>query len=549
MKDQKFIFREFPSWWKEMLADASVKKISHNAKFDLMWQIHALGGDLPIVRNQQDTMLKSQLAGLYRTRDGARKAGYPGDWEPNDLASCLDRYVNVKIKKEIDHTVTDWTGPWSPDMEAYMLEDIGELENLDRELDAELVSQGQERAAWIECGAVFAMAWMTYNGITPNIPAWEEATVEWQEKQKASREKLREYFPEVLNFNSPAQLLPALHRLTEQRVQDTKKATLKQLSFYFPEIKELMNHRHWATLNKNWGGAVYDSKGKLKKLGYLDACACKICFRFHPDWRQIGTETSRMSCSKPNLQQIPRDPEFRKLFEAAPGFLLASLDYSAIEVLTAAVFANDRALIAACATGDPHRAFAERLVGRTIDKRVPADAAIRQNAKIAIFGLLFGGGVEGMIRQARDLFDVDLSPGQATLLHRKFFSTYPGLRKTKGDAYEAMRSDPKVLEVTNAVGFTRYLQGHDRKPTTWLNTWIQSTAGYGLKSSYPYLMEMGLLPYLCMQVHDELVFEFDESTAVEDAALAKTCMIRGMQDVLGKVAVNVDDSAIGRVWL
>jgi DNA polymerase I-like protein with 3'-5' exonuclease and polymerase domains len=62
-------------------------------------------------------------------------------------------------------------------------------------------------------------------------------------------------------------------------------------------------------------------------------------------------------------------------------------------------------------------------------------------------------------------------------------------------------------------------------------------------------MEQGLLPYLCMQVHDELVFEFFEETATDDAALAKDCMIRGMQDVVGRYPINVDDTAIGKVWL
>src|SRR5262252_5527593 len=36
---QRFILRELPPWWPDVLADAETQKILHNAKFDLMWMI------------------------------------------------------------------------------------------------------------------------------------------------------------------------------------------------------------------------------------------------------------------------------------------------------------------------------------------------------------------------------------------------------------------------------------------------------------------------------------------------------------------------------
>jgi len=122
---QRFILRPpFPDWWPEMMADADTRKISANAKFDLMWQIEFAPGEdgLPIVRNQQDIMLKSQLVNRYRTKGGAERAGRADLWEPNDLASILKRHRGVEISKSIDHNVTDWTGPWSREMIEYLMQ-------------------------------------------------------------------------------------------------------------------------------------------------------------------------------------------------------------------------------------------------------------------------------------------------------------------------------------------------------------------------------------------------------------------------------------------
>lgn len=517
----------------------------HNAKFDLMWMIHAFQGEFTYARNIQDTMLKAQLAGIYKTREGAGKAGRPGSWEPNDLASVIDRYVGQEIKKQIDHETTDWAGPWSVEMEEYMLEDIEYLLPLNEELDDELDDQGQSRASEIENATVFGYAWMTYNGVKPDQEAWAALVQTWKEERHELIGQLREIFPGIKNFNSPAQVLAGLAQFTTVAFPNTRKATLKQAAATWPEIELLLAERRLETYIKNWG----DQKGGRRPAGFIESYCCKQCQRFHPGWVQIGTETARTACRAPNLQQMPRASEFRRMFVAEEGFLLASLDYSAIEVLVAGVQAQDRNLINACKTGDPHAALASWIVDRPIDKKNPKDAEIRQLAKIADFGLLFAGGLDGLIIQARDLFEVDLSEQQAKDLMSKFFTAYPKLRRTRNAAYAAMKDGPKMLEVKNNIGFRRYLEGANRKPTTYLNTWIQSTAGYGLKRSFSYLMEQGLLPYLCMQVHDELVFEFLEETAHEDAALAKQCMISGMQDVIGNYSVNVDDTAIGKVWL
>lgn len=548
---QKFILGELPEWWPEMLADASTPKIMHNAKFDLMWMIeHCPSPDGQIVaRNVQDTMLKSQLASDYRTKSGAQKAGRADLWRGNDLKTVLEDRLGVTISKSIYHEDTteidpetgeevfhqgvDWTGEWSDEMVEYMLEDISYLAPLNAKLDTTLLQQGQERASWIENDAVFATAWMTLNGIKPDVNGWTAAIADWRTQHSEKLGQLVELWPGVDNYNSPKQLIDTSAHVLGGRLLNTKKATLKQLAGSFPAVSTLLEQRHLATRLKNWGPH------------FLTAYVCEHCERFHPGWNQIGTETSRPSCWKPNLLQFPRAPEFRRNVVAEPGHVIVSLDYSAIEVLVAAVFAQEPRLIEACATGDPHLATAKMISGDpTLTKSDPR----RQNAKIANFGLLFGGGADGLVTQARDLFDTVISKGEAVRIMEQYFRLYPGLKRTKNLAYRAMESEDPRVTVVNAVGFRRYLEGWNRKPTSWLNTWIQSTAAYGMKSSFRYIREAMLTPFVLGQVYDEVIFEFPEDCAEEFAQEAKRCMIQGMRDVLGPqvpVTVSID---IGRTW-
>lgn len=540
-----FILREFPAWWWDALADPDTKIVGTNLKFDLTWMIDAAPPDVvPVARNVHDCMLKSQIVGRYRTKSGAAKAGMPGMWEGNDLQSMFARYLGLEIGKAIDHDATDWTGAWSDEMVAYMLEDITDLERLDAELDRRLRAEGQEQAAWIEGDAVLATAWMTHNGITPDVPAWRAAIGNFAEEgQPASgwmgemahllHKHLSRAFPMIANFNSPKQLMAAMPEAIGAPIANTTKQTLALLAPEFPKLELLREFRTLQTRLKNWGHH------------YLDAHVCGQCARFHPDWRQIGTETARYSCSRPNLQQIPRAPEFRRLFIAAEGCTLASLDYSAIEVLAAAICANEPNLLQACATGDPHRATAAMVNGKAPEDVTKEE---RQRAKIANFGLLFGGGADGLVIQARDLFGVTLTRGAAEVVIEQYYRLYPRLRLKRNEAYRAMDSEDRALEVRNLVGFRRVLEGHNRKPTSYLNSIIQSSAGHGIKASFRHLREAGLLPFLCAQVHDELIFEFPDDVAQEFAEDARRCMTQGMRDVLGATAPVTVDVALGRCW-
>lgn len=593
---ENFIFREYPDWWDEALADADTRKIGSNLSFDLIWNIHKT--KIVYARNINDIMIEAQITHRYRTYDGPGKA-FPnlrsatalaesGMWQPNNLAAIIKETLNKNLKKgdkdaedriyhedvwtpgkipqfSIDertgkitqkmttygvaprlHKGVDWLGEWTPGMEEYMLEDIEDLEPAHEELMRRITDEGQERVAWIENNSVFATAWMKYNGIMPDVTAWRQH-LDFQSEQAKHlyKQHLTKYFPEVTSFKSNPQVKAAMSRYVGSELPNVDKFTIRALAPIYPGAAVFQDWKSIATRIQNWG------------LSFLREFVCGVCGRFHPDWRQIGAETMRYSCAKPNLQQIPRESEYRRLFIAPPGTQLASLDYSAIEVVTAAVFAHCAALLEVCRSGDAHAGTARLILDLAIEAWQALDEKqrkdFRQNAKIANFGLLFGGGADGLINQARDLFRVHLSEIEARELIARYYGAFPELKYSRNWAYRAMESVGPV-EVRNLVGMRRWLEGYNRKPTSWLNTIIQSSAGHGIKSSFRYVMEAGLLPYLCLQVHDELLFEFPGETkedVIPMARLARDCLISGMEEVLGADApITVEwESTIGMVWL
>lgn len=70
--------------------------------------------------------------------------------------------------------------------------------------------------------------------------------------------------------------------------------------------------------------------------------------RVHPNFKITGTVTGRLSCEKPNLQNIPRgttSSDIKKMFIPPPGYVWLEVDYSQAELRVVAEMAGDVAMI------------------------------------------------------------------------------------------------------------------------------------------------------------------------------------------------------------
>ena len=239
-----------------------------------------------------------------------------------------------------------------------------------------------------------------------------------------------------------------------------------------------------------------------------------------------------MSCTRPNLQQIPRDPAYRACFRPPDGRVLVKADYSQIELRVAAEIAGEPRMLEAYRSGeDLHTVTAAAVLGRSNGSVTKED---RQAAKALNFGLIYGMGPDRLREHAATEYGVTLSAREAGTFRSAFFRTYPGLRRWH-------ESQP-----TGAVE-TRTLAGRRRLSVTTftrkVNTPVQGSAGDGLKAALALLWETrdrcpSAVPVLC--VHDEIVVECDVGDAERAHDWLVDSMRRGMESVLERVPVVVE---------
>jgi DNA polymerase-1 len=175
----------------------------------------------------------------------------------------------------------------------------------------------------------------------------------------------------AVNYRSPVQVKEILHRLGFL-FEDTSKEALRKINH--PFAAALMEHRKISKL-------ISSLIDKLPK--HINP----LTNRIHPKFYQLGTESGRFTCKKPNLQQIPREQQWRDLFIAPKGYQILTADYSQIELRILAEVSQDPALMEAYRRRqDLHTQTAAEMFG------VPIDLVTKEQryiAKTINFGLCY----------------------------------------------------------------------------------------------------------------------------------------------------------------
>jgi hypothetical protein len=163
--------------------------------------------------------------------------------------------------------------------------------------------------------------------------------------------------------------------------------------------------------------------------------------RIYPQYRPL-VRTGRTSCSRPNLQQLPRDARFREMIVAPPGYWLLQIDYSVLELRTLAQICLRRygrsVLADLFRQGvDPHQYTAALLLGETLEQFVERPTAERkqhrQRAKAVNFGVPGGLGAASLVAYSKQSYGVEMEIAQARIFRTRLVKqVYPEL-----DAYLA----------------------------------------------------------------------------------------------------------------
>lgn len=201
----------------------------------------------------------------------------------------------------------------------------------------------------------------------------------------------------------------------------------------------------------------------------------------HPDFRQHGTLTHRLSCSNPNSQNFPREGPVKKLFLPEEGCELIEFDYRAIEFRLAAWYSGDTDLIDVFRNnGDIHQFVADRL------------GIARQPAKNTNFTIIYAGGPSRIADTA------GISLAEARTIYRDYRASYPKL----------FAIAEKCSELAEKRGYIKYWDGRRRifhegfEARKAFNSVIQGGAFQIIKRSMLVLQEMGV--DIRNQVHDSI---------------------------------------------
>jgi DNA polymerase-1 len=294
----------------------------------------------------------------------------------------------------------------------------------------------------------------------------------------------------------------------------------------------------------------------------------------HPSFKAYGTDSGRLSCSKPNLQQLPNADEdsvykirslFRGSIDPATGKRkkIISADFSNLEMRILAHFSKDEILMAMFRNHeDAHGSTAVNMFNLECDasevkKKHPE---LRQAAKTINFMLMYGGGAKALHDNLKfDQFSpIDLGADEYLKKYKLedgvqvaqkyidiYFEKYCGVAKfirnqknfarKHGFVYTLIKRKRRLPDILSK-NFA--MASYNERLS--VNSAIQGSAADITESAQlridedPWFEENGV--YMLLQVHDELVFECPE----EHIEVAKEKLKRYMSHPFGDdVELNV----------
>ena len=484
---------------RELLEDAGVPKIGHDAKRDLLLlqraglALRGLEADVTIAsyvldptrRQHNLDALSTDILGHVRVR-------------PDELAD------KGRGKVLFHHAPLAAAG-------AYTAESADLSLRLWTRFEPALAEQGMERLfREIDLPLVPILAEMERVGIRIDALLFSEMSRELDRELQLVREDIYKEAGGEFNINSNLQLREILFdRLQLPVLRRTKTGPSTDAAV----LEELAAEGHSFPLRL----LEYRQLEKLRST-YVDALPQLVnreTGRIHTSFNQTVAATGRLSSSDPNLQNIPIRSEvgrrIRKGFIPEKGFVFLAADYSQIELRVLAHLSGDPAFVHAFREGvDIHRQTAALIFGVPISDVTDEQ---RARAKTINFATLYGQGEFSLAKQ------LGIPRQEAGRFIREYFERLAGVRNFL-DRQVAMAHEKGYVETMS--GRRRYVS--ELKARDWnmrqfgervaQNTPIQGTAADLIKIAMiridEAIRDRSLAARMLLQVHDELLLEVPE---------------------------------------
>ena len=510
----------------------NLKAVAHNAVFEMKFLT---------------------TAGISSTLDCTLLSHHILTGQMSKLSDLCALHLNIPVDKTLQ--TSDWSGALTENQLMYAAADAYYTRLLFEKLMPLVEHQGSERVYAVCKEAQQAVVDMELAGMPFDVAAHQILLEKLIKERDGYQAVLGEHLKDI-NLNSGKQLGQWLtHTLggrTSAKFKKWPKTPKGQLATSEKEFKKGLILLPTAEQELITGSFLpYKEREKqITSFGEsLLKSLSKDTGRIHANFKMTGTRTGRFSCSKPNLQQIPRDKVFRSLFKAPEGRTFVIADYSQMELRVAAIVANEEKLLEAYKEGkDTHAITAGMLLNKKPEDVTKQE---RQLAKAVNFGLLYGQGAKGLKDYASSSYGVEISESEAKDYRDAWFKAYPAFATWHW--VERIGAE-KMMAVTTPLGrkrcFSASQEGDNFSATKAYNTPIQGGAAEVM------LAALGKLPDLLLNldakpiavIHDEVIVEASLDDAPQVIKVIEGAMVQGMLDVfpkastLGLVEAHIADS-------
>lgn len=359
-------------------------------------------------------------------------------------------------------------------------------------------------------------------------------------KLNESRQEILKHTGKELNVNSPKEITTLLYEKLGLgkyvKNQDASEEALETLSEFHPLPAVILNCRILSSM----------------KSSYIDGLLSKInqnTGRIYTTYQQDPATTGRLSSRDPNLQSIPtKRKEARRIKQSfiAEGLnKIYAADYSQVELRILAHLSQDEKLIRAFKEGrDIHRATAAEVLGIP-ESSVTKDQ--RRQAKAINFGLIYGKTAFGLGK------DLGIPAESAQKYIDTYFQRYQGVAKYLEGVKAHARKHGYVKTLMGRRIYTPNINSENfgiakKAERSAINAPVQGTAADIMKKAmvltFNEMQAKELKSKMIMQIHDELVFEVDES----EVALVDELVKRNMESAANLIVPLTVESDIGLNW-
>lgn len=536
-----------------ILADPGNEVVGHNiVAFDIPWWEAHVG---PVRCRLYDTRIAHSLI---------------DENAPNSLAYLVEKYLDETVHdfkelrggfridengQRVRYSLLDFP---LEDVVEYCERDVDQTMRVYRELDQDLCAAGQDTlfhwlmdrsrcvTSMIGKGVRLDTAWVARQEgpIRAEVEATEARmrvfppdlftrTVRVRPPKGTPRGRWpTQQVPRQPNFDSGRDLrtilydtwrLPVLGRTTSGDCS-TNKSTLKKLRSYVGSgparewLQDLLNYRRLGKMLGTYLLPLRDRHlgvdGRVHTSYYMGRGADR------GKEGQGGTRTGRLSSSKPNLQNVPRDPRIKGAFIPTEGYVFDDADYSQLELRIAAWYAGETVMLDAFAENRDIHTFTLALM-----KRVSYEVAVervesgewkdeRALVKPVNFGILYGVAASTLQDILLDL-NIDMNLWRCSEIIENWKSTYPAVTSWIKETKARVRRDGYV---TTPTGRVRHLKdGHSangyqvyRAERQGVNYLVQSFAADIVLQGINNLYDAGT--QLVLTVHDSVLMERKEGT-------------------------------------